>query len=155
MRKILAAAALALAAPVQAQERPVSAYEICLGAVQSRYIGETEKNLRRAFGVAEETDVALSFDEADALFGRRSDVRDSHDRYANQETSDLLTRIERFHSVERVTSNNRRALIAGFDRRARNAGVVVIETESGVRVFEFAGANRARALEYAARAAEC
>ena len=147
MRLITALAVLALASAAHAQE--AAELDICLGAVESRYIGETEKNLRRVFELADQTDVALSFDEADALFGRRSEVRDSHDRYANQEVSYLLARIERFHSVERLASNGPRLLIAGFDRRARNTGVVVAETESGVRVIEYSRADLARAIAYA------
>lgn len=144
MRFILAA--LALVSSAHAQEARL---DPCLSAVQSRYIGETARNLDRAFRVAEQTDVVLRFDEADALFGRRTGVRDTHDRYANQEVSYLLTRIERFQNVETLTSNNRRALVAGFDRRARGRGIIILETETGARTIEFANADRRRALDYA------
>jgi SpoVK/Ycf46/Vps4 family AAA+-type ATPase len=146
MRLLLALFALALASAAHAQEAPA---DPCLAAIHSRYIGETEKNLARTFALAEQSDVMLLFDEADALFGRRSDVRDAHDRYANQEISYLLARIDRFEGVETLASNNRRTLIAGFDRRARGRGLIVIETERGARVFEFTRADRRRALDYA------
>lgn len=142
---ILTLALLALAPAAQAQDPST----ICLDATASRYIGETEKNLGRAFRLAEQTDVVLQFDEADALFGRRTQTRDAHDRYANQEVSYLLQRIERFRDVQVLSSNGRRTLVAGFGRRARNAGLVVVETERGARVIEFSSAERARALEYA------
>jgi SpoVK/Ycf46/Vps4 family AAA+-type ATPase len=67
-----------------------------LAAITSKYIGETEKNLERVFATADPTQTILFFDEADALFGKRSEVEDSHDRYANLETSYLLQRIESF-----------------------------------------------------------
>jgi SpoVK/Ycf46/Vps4 family AAA+-type ATPase len=116
--------------------------------VASRYIGETEKNLGRVFSVARQSDHVLMFDEADALFGRRSEVRDSHDRYANQEVSYLLQRIERFQDLQILASNNRRTLVAGFNRRSRNAGIVIVQTATGVRAIEFTRADRARALDY-------
>lgn len=151
MRFILAALALALVSAAHAQEARL---DPCLSAVQSRYINETSRNLDRAFRIAEQTDIVLQFDEADALFGRRTDVRDAHDRYANQEVSHLLARIERFESIQPLTSNNRRALVAGFDRRSRGRGIVVLETEHGARAFEFTNADRRRALDYAQAALE-
>lgn len=144
----LTALVLVLAPAAHAQEAPQSDLQICLGAVTSRYIGETEKNLGRLFSVARQTDHVLMFDEADALFGRRSEVRDAHDRYANQEVSYLLQRIERFRDVQILASNNRRTLVAGFSRRSRNAGIVIVQTDSGVRAIEFSRADRARALDY-------
>jgi SpoVK/Ycf46/Vps4 family AAA+-type ATPase len=148
MRLVIAALALALSSTAHAQQPPPSALEICLGAVTSRYIGETEKNLGRVFRVARQSDHVLTFDEADALFGRRSEVRDSHDRYANQEVSYLMQRIERFRDVQILASNNRRTLVAGFNRRSRNAGIVIVQTDAGVRAIEFSSAGRARALDY-------
>ena len=81
-----------LAAEVLARELKLDLYRIDLSAVVSKYIGETEKNLKQVFDGAEEGGVLLLFDEADALFGKRSDVRDSHDRYANIEVGYLLQR---------------------------------------------------------------
>jgi len=146
MRLLLALLVLASAAHAQETQ---SRLDICLAAVASRYIGETERNLNRVFAVADQADVVLQFDEADALFGRRTETRDAHDRYANQEVSYLLARIERFQDVEALASNNRRMLIAGFRGRARERGIIVIETATGARAIEFARADRRRALEYA------
>jgi SpoVK/Ycf46/Vps4 family AAA+-type ATPase len=146
MRLILAL--LTFASAAHAQEAP-SRLEACLAASESRYIRETESNLSRVFDIAERSDAVLFFDEADALFGARSQPRDAHDRYANQEVSYLLARVEQFQNVEVLASNNRRTLIAGFRGRSRNAGVIVLETETGARVIEFTRADRRRALEYA------
>jgi hypothetical protein len=146
MRLILALFALASAA--HAQEAPTR-LEACLAATPSRFIHETERNLSRVFDIAERSDAVLFFDEADALFGARTQPRDAHDRYANQEVSYLIARIERFSDVEVLASNTRRTLIAGFRGRSRNAGIIVIETETGARAIEFARADRRRALGYA------
>src|SRR6185295_1706999 len=81
-----------MAAEVLATELRLDLYRIDLSQVVSKYIGETEKNLRRVFDAAEMGGVLLLFDEADALFGKRSEVKDSHDRYANIEVSYLLQR---------------------------------------------------------------
>ncbi|MGQ0531922.1 MAG: AAA family ATPase [Caulobacteraceae bacterium] len=145
MRFALLFIVLALAAPAHAEEAATP--RECLAAFASRYVGETERNLDRVFRPAEHLDVALSYDEADALFGRSEDSED-HGRYANQEVAYLLARIERHANVEHLTSNLRRTIAAGFDRRARYAGIVVIETETGVRAIEFARADRRRALAY-------
>ena len=83
-----------MAAEVLADELRLDLYRIDLSQVVSKYIGETEKNLRRVFDAAEEGGAMLLFDEADALFGKRSEVKDSHDRYANIEVSYLLQRME-------------------------------------------------------------
>jgi SpoVK/Ycf46/Vps4 family AAA+-type ATPase len=129
---------------------PAHAWQVtCLEGFASRYVGETERNLSRTFALAEQSDVILQFDEADALFGARSETRDAHDRYANQEVSYLLARLERFQNIERLASNNRRSIVAGFDRRSRNAGLIILETESGARVLNFTRATRREALEYA------
>ena len=85
----------------------------------SKYIGETEKNLRRIFEAAEEAGAVLLFDEADALFGKRSEVKDSHDRYANIEVSYLLQRMEQYRGLAVLTSNMRNALDQAFLRRLR------------------------------------
>jgi len=85
----------------------------------SKYIGETEKNLRSIFDAAENTGAVLLFDEADALFGKRSEVRDSHDRYANIEVSYLLQRMEAYRGLALLTTNLRGALDQAFLRRIR------------------------------------
>ncbi|MEJ2862581.1 ATP-binding protein [Actinomycetospora flava] len=88
-----------------------------LSQVLSKYIGETEKNLGRLFDAAEDAAAVLLFDEADALFGRRSEVRDSHDRYANLEVGYLLQRMEEFRGLAILTTNHRSALDPAFLRR--------------------------------------
>jgi SpoVK/Ycf46/Vps4 family AAA+-type ATPase len=85
----------------------------------SKYIGETEKNLRRVFDAAERGGAVLLFDEADALFGKRSEVKDSHDRYANIEVSYLLMRMEAYRGLAILTTNMRKALDSAFLRRLR------------------------------------
>ena len=90
-----------MAAEVIANELKLSLYRIDLSAVVSKYIGETEKNLRRVFDAAEDGGAILFFDEADALFGKRSEVKDSHDRYANIEINYLLQRMEAYRGLER------------------------------------------------------
>ncbi len=84
-----------------------------------KYIGETEKNLRRVFDAAEGSGAILLFDEADALFGKRSEVKDSHDRYANIEVSYLLQRMEEYRGLAILTTNMRDALDLAFLRRIR------------------------------------
>lgn len=92
---------------------------IDLATVKSKYIGETEKNLRRIFDAAEQGGAVLFFDEADALFGKRSEVKDSHDRYANIEVNYLLTRMENFSGVAVLATNQKHALDPAFLRRLR------------------------------------
>ena len=87
--------------------------------VVSKYIGETEKNLRRVFDAAEDGGAILLFDEADALFGKRSEVKDSHDRYANIEVSYLLQRMEAYRGLAILTTNLKSALDPAFLRRLR------------------------------------
>jgi hypothetical protein len=108
-----------LAAEVLANELELDLYRIDLSSVVSKYIGETEKNLRRLFDAAEESGAILLFDEADALFGRRSEVKDSHDRYANIEVSYLLQRMEAYRGLAILTTNARSALDPAFLRRLR------------------------------------
>lgn len=108
-----------MAAEVIANELGLHLYRIDLSAVVSKYIGETEKNLRRLFDAAEDGGAILFFDEADALFGKRSEVRDSHDRYANIETSYLLQRIESYRGLAILATNMRSALDDAFMRRLR------------------------------------
>lgn len=108
-----------MAAEVLADELRLDLYHIDLSAVVSKYIGETEKNLRRIFDAAEECGAILLFDEADALFGKRSEVKDSHDRYANIETSYLLQRMEAYRGLAVLTTNMKQALDTAFLRRIR------------------------------------
>ncbi|HEY0602268.1 MAG TPA: ATP-binding protein [Herpetosiphonaceae bacterium] len=108
-----------LAAEVMAHELRLDLYHIDLSSVVSKYIGETEKNLRRVFDAAEEGGAILLFDEADALFGKRSEVKDSHDRYANIEVSYLLQRMEAYRGLAILTTNLKSAIDTAFLRRIR------------------------------------
>ncbi len=108
-----------MAAEVVANELHLDLYRIDLSQVVSKYIGETEKNLRRIFDTAEDSGALLLFDEADALFGKRSEVRDSHDRYANIEVSYLLQRMEAYRGLAILTTNMKDALDPSFLRRLR------------------------------------
>jgi ATPase family associated with various cellular activities (AAA) len=108
-----------LAAEIMAGELRLDLYRIDLSQVVSKYIGETEKNLRRVFDAAEEAGAVLLFDEADALFGKRSEIRDSHDRYANIEVSYLLQRMEAYRGLAILTTNMKQALDPAFTRRIR------------------------------------
>jgi hypothetical protein len=108
-----------MAAEVLARELALDLYRIDLSAVVSKYIGETEKNLKQVFDAAEEGGVLLLFDEADALFGKRSEVRDSHDRYANIEVGYLLQRMEGYQGLAILTTNSKSALDKSFLRRLR------------------------------------
>jgi hypothetical protein len=108
-----------MAAEVLANELRLDLYRIDLSSVVSKYIGETEKNLRRVFDAAEQSGAILLFDEADALFGKRSEVKDSHDRYANIEVSYLLQRMEAYRGLAILTTNLKNALDTAFLRRIR------------------------------------
>ena len=108
-----------MAAEVIAKALGLSLYRIDLSAVVNKYIGETEKNLRKLFDAAEEGGAILFFDEADALFGRRSEVKDSHDRYANIEVNYLLQRLESFHGLAILATNMKSSLDSAFLRRIR------------------------------------
>ncbi|MBT2117123.1 ATP-binding protein [Dyella sp. LX-66] len=108
-----------MAAEVIANELGLPLYRIDLSAVVSKYIGDTEKNLRKLFDAAEEGGAILFFDEADALFGRRSEVKDSHDRYANIEVNYLLQRLESFRGLAILATNMKSALDTAFLRRIR------------------------------------
>ncbi len=108
-----------MAAEVLAAELRLDLYRIDLAGVVSKYIGETEKNLRRVFDAAEDGGAILLFDEADALFGKRSEVKDSHDRYANIEVSYLLQRMEAYRGLAILTTNLKSALDPAFLRRIR------------------------------------
>jgi hypothetical protein len=107
------------AAEVIANDLGLDLYRVDLSAVVSKYIGETEKNLRRVFDAADHGAAVLLFDEADALFGKRTEVRDSHDRYANVEVSYLLQRMEVYRGLAILTTNMAEALDAAFLRRVR------------------------------------
>ena len=108
-----------MAAEALAQALDLPMYRIDLSQVVNKYIGETEKNLRRIFDAAETSDCLMFFDEADALFGKRTEVRDAHDRFANIEISYLLERMERFKGLAVLASNRRKDLDEAFTRRLR------------------------------------
>src|SRR5262249_26205018 len=99
-----------MAAEILASELDLDLYRIDLSQVVSKYIGETERNLRRVFDAAESGGAVLLFDEADALFGKRTEVKDSHDRYANIEVSYLLQRMEAYRGLAILTTNRREAI---------------------------------------------
>lgn len=108
-----------MAAAVVARELGLELYRIDLSQVVSKYIGETEKNLERIFAGAETAGAILFFDEADALFGRRSEVKDAHDRYANIEIGYLLQRMEEYSGISILATNLRQNLDEAFTRRIR------------------------------------
>ena len=108
-----------MAAEIIAAELDLDLYKVDLASVVSKYIGETEKNLRAIFDGAEQSGAILLFDEADALFGQRSEVRDSHDRYANLEISYLLQQMESYRGVAILTTNMQHAIDPAFLRRIR------------------------------------
>lgn len=106
-----------MAAEILAGEMQLDLYKIDVSTVVSKYIGETEKNLSRIFAEAETSNAMLFFDEADALFGKRSEVRDAHDRYANIEISYLLQRMEEYEGVVILATNLRKNMDEAFVRR--------------------------------------
>jgi SpoVK/Ycf46/Vps4 family AAA+-type ATPase len=106
-----------MAAEIIAREVGLDLFKINLSAVVSKYIGETEKNLDRIFRAAEASNAILLFDEAEALFGKRSEVRDSHDRYANIEIAYLLQKMEEYEGVAILATNLRQNLDESFVRR--------------------------------------
>ncbi len=108
-----------MAAEILAAELQLDLYRVDLAAVVSKWIGETEKNLRSIFDAAQQSGAILLFDEADALFGKRSEVRDSHDRYANLEISYLLQKMEEYRGAAILTTNMQNALDPAFVRRIR------------------------------------
>lgn len=108
-----------MAAEVIANELRLDLYRIDLSQVVSKYIGETEKNLRRVFDAAEAGGAILLFDEADAIFGKRSEVKDSHDRHANIEVGYLLQRMESYRGLAILTTNLKASLDQAFLRRIR------------------------------------
>jgi AAA+ superfamily predicted ATPase len=110
-----------MAAEIIAAELGLDLYKIDLSTVVSKYIGETEKNLERIFNEAQSSNAILFFDEADAIFGKRSEVRDAHDRYANIEISYLLQRMEMYDGVTILATNLRANLDEAFTRRLQFA----------------------------------
>ncbi|HSR29396.1 MAG TPA: ATP-binding protein [Anaerolineae bacterium] len=110
-----------MAAEVMAAELGLDLYKIDLSTVVSKYIGETEKNLEKIFGEAQSSNAILFFDEADAIFGKRSEVKDAHDRYANLEISYLLQRMEMYDGVTILATNLRANLDEAFTRRLQFA----------------------------------
>ncbi len=108
-----------MAAEILAHDLKLDLYRIDLAGVVSKYIGETEKNLRKVFDAAEQSGAILFFDEADALFGKRSEVKDSHDRYANIEISYLLQRMEEYRGLAILATNMKSHLDQAFLRRLR------------------------------------
>ena len=107
-----------MAAEIIAGELGLELYKIDLSTVVSKYIGETEKNLSRIFAEAETSNAILFFDEADALFGKRSEVKDSHDRYANIEIGYLLQRMEEYEGVVILATNFRKNIDEAFVQAA-------------------------------------
>ena len=103
-------------------------FRLDLAALTSQYVGETEKNIDRVFAMAEKAGAVLVFDEADALFARRSEVKDSHDRYANLEVSYLLSRVESYQGLAILATNTVDAIDPAFRRRFRY--VVRLEGEA-------------------------
>ncbi|PBC75967.1 ATPase family protein associated with various cellular activities (AAA) [Streptomyces sp. TLI_235] len=106
-----------LAAEIVAGELGLDLYKVNLSSVVSKYIGETEKNLERIFGAASAGELVLFFDEADALFGKRSEVSDAHDRYANIEVAYLLQRLESYDGIVVLATNLQRNIDEAFLRR--------------------------------------
>jgi hypothetical protein len=119
-----------LAAEVVAGELGLDLYKVDLSAVVSKYIGETEKNLERIFGAAAAGDLVLFFDEADALFGKRSEVADAHDRYANIEVAYLLQRLESYDGLVILATNLQRNIDQAFLRRISVAVDFVLPEEA-------------------------
>jgi SpoVK/Ycf46/Vps4 family AAA+-type ATPase len=108
-----------MAAEILAGHLNLDLYRIDLSSVVSKYIGETEKNLRRVFDSAERGGAILFFDEADALFGKRTEVKESHDRYANIEIDYLLQRMEEYRGLAILATNMKSHLDQAFLRRLR------------------------------------
>lgn len=109
-----------MAAEIIANELKLDLYKIDLSGVVSKYIGETEKNLERIFTAAENANAILFFDEADALFGKRSEVSDAHDRYANIEVAYLLQKMEQYEGVAILATNLRQNMDDAFTRRLQS-----------------------------------
>ena len=108
-----------MAAEIMAHHLQLDLYRIDLASMVSKYIGETEKNLKKVFDAAEQSGAILFFDEADALFGKRTEVKDSHDRYANIEVDYLLQRMEAYRGLAILATNRKADLDKAFLRRIR------------------------------------
>jgi SpoVK/Ycf46/Vps4 family AAA+-type ATPase len=108
-----------MAAEALANELSLDLFRIDLSSVVNKYVGETKKNLRRVFDAAEDGGAILFFDEADTLFGKRSEVKDSHDRYANIEIGYLLQRMETYRGLAILATNMKNALDTAFVRHVR------------------------------------
>ncbi|NEC91006.1 ATP-binding protein [Streptomyces sp. SID12501] len=106
-----------LSAEVVAADLGLDLYVVQLSSIVDKYVGETEKNLERIFTEADRTDAVLLFDEADAVFGKRSEVKDSHDKHANMESAYLLQRLESFDGIALLTTNLRANIDEAFTRR--------------------------------------
>jgi SpoVK/Ycf46/Vps4 family AAA+-type ATPase len=106
-----------MAAEIMARELGLDLYKIDLSMVVSKYIGETEKNLSAIFGEGKDSNAILFFDEADALFGKRSEVKDAHDRYANIETAYLLQKMDEYEGIVILATNLRNNMDEAFTRR--------------------------------------
>ncbi|CAH1905565.1 ATPase [Candidatus Nitrotoga sp. HW29] len=140
-----------MAAEVLANELHLDLYRIDLSSVVSKYIGETEKNLRKVFDAAEDSGAILLFDEADALFGKRSEVKDSHDRHANIEVSYLLQRMEAYTGLAILTTNLKTSLDTAFQRRLRFVVQFTfpdIEQREAIWRSVFPGATPIQRLDY-------
>lgn len=152
MKRLLLAFAL-LVAPAAAEERGrvcPGAEAAALGAESMRYLGEAEKSLELVFAHASVTarSLALEFDEADALFSKRTDAPAASDRYVNQEISYLLAYRERARPVI-LDAFPHRAFATGFRTAAHGAGLIVLETDAGVATLEFRGMSDERAVAFA------
>ena len=108
-----------MAAQVIAAQLGLDLFRIALSTVVSKYVGETSKNLYRIFARAEEMDAVLLFDEADALFGRRTEIKDAHDRFANTDTNYLLQAIEGYRGIALLATNKKANVDPAFLRRIR------------------------------------
>ncbi|MDZ5461768.1 ATP-binding protein, partial [Azohydromonas lata] len=125
-------------------------YRVDMANVSSKYIGETEKHLAELFARAEHAEVVLLFDEADALFGKRTETRDAHDRYANQQTNYLLQRVEAFDGIALLTSNSRARFDSAFTRRFDAIVEFTPPTPAERRVLWLAHLGSAHALDITA-----
>lgn len=140
-----------MAAEVLANALALDLYRVDLSAMVSKYVGETEKNLRRVFDAAEDGGMILFFDEADALFGKRSEVKDSMDRFANQEVGYLLQRMETYRGLAILATNMKSEMDGAFLRRLRfvvNFPVPTIEQRREIWQRAFPPQTPLRALDY-------
>jgi SpoVK/Ycf46/Vps4 family AAA+-type ATPase len=126
-----------MAAEIIANELKLDLYKIDLSSIVSKYIGETEKNLDRIFSEGRTSNAILFFDEADALFGKRSEVRDSHDRYANIEISYLLQKMDEYEGIVILATNLRKNMDEAFTRRMHYALEFPIpEAQDRLRIWQ-------------------